>query len=463
MSGFVFFDLETSGLNKAFDQIIQFAAIRTDNRLVEIDRLSIRCRLLPHIVPSPKALLLTGTTPNQLVDTALPSHYEMMMEVRQKLESWTPSTFLGWNSIGFDEAFLQRAFFSTLNRPYLTNTFGNNRMDALTIARAAHYTAPGLLKVLEKYSGQPDFSLASVAAANGFSQHNSHDAEGDVEATLYICKLIKEKVPQAWSEASRFARKDEVIEFLDQNPAIALVSHWDQEHRPPVVFRLGQNADWANEQYLFDLSFDPAELHHCSDIGLEELFRRQNSQLIRMRANAAPIMYYPDDLQSGLLRPPGNVEMFEARADYLKTNSLLTERLVRAADATAWKPVKSEHVELQIYDRFVDNANWPIAEEFHSTEWHKRAETSARLLDSRLRRIAKRLLFFEAPEFMSNRERSAIVGQLKKRVVSAPNDKLWRTIPSALIEARSLLSSMPGNEARLSEITSYIEQIEQRL
>jgi exodeoxyribonuclease-1 len=49
---FVFYDTETTGTNPAFDQILQFGAIRTDDDLNELERFEIRCRLLPHVVPS---------------------------------------------------------------------------------------------------------------------------------------------------------------------------------------------------------------------------------------------------------------------------------------------------------------------------------------------------------------------------------------------------------------------------
>ncbi len=44
---YVFYDTETTGTETAFDQILQFAAIRTDDDLNEVDRFDIRCRLLP--------------------------------------------------------------------------------------------------------------------------------------------------------------------------------------------------------------------------------------------------------------------------------------------------------------------------------------------------------------------------------------------------------------------------------
>jgi exodeoxyribonuclease-1 len=36
MQTFLFYDIETTGLNKSFDQVLQFAAIRTDLKLQEI-------------------------------------------------------------------------------------------------------------------------------------------------------------------------------------------------------------------------------------------------------------------------------------------------------------------------------------------------------------------------------------------------------------------------------------------
>ena len=78
---YVFYDTETTGIETNFDQILQFAAIKTDDDLNELERVNIRCRLLPHIIPSPIALQVTHVTPAMLTDSALPSHYEMIRQV----------------------------------------------------------------------------------------------------------------------------------------------------------------------------------------------------------------------------------------------------------------------------------------------------------------------------------------------------------------------------------------------
>lgn len=48
---FIFYDTETTGADRCFDQILQFAAVLTDDGLNVVDSFEIRSRLLPHIAP----------------------------------------------------------------------------------------------------------------------------------------------------------------------------------------------------------------------------------------------------------------------------------------------------------------------------------------------------------------------------------------------------------------------------
>src|SRR3989442_7225128 len=111
----IFYDTETTGTDTFFDQILQFAATRTDEALNEIDRFEIRCRLLPHVVPAPSAVRVTAVKVSQLTDPLLPSHYEMVRTIREKLLSWPPPLFIEWNSIQFDEGLVRQALYITLH------------------------------------------------------------------------------------------------------------------------------------------------------------------------------------------------------------------------------------------------------------------------------------------------------------------------------------------------------------
>lgn len=170
---YVFYDTETTGTNTDFDQILQFAAIKADDGLNELDRFEIRCRLLPHIVPAPGALLTTGVTPQMLLEPALPSHYEAIRQIRNKLIEWSPAIFLGYNTIKFDEGLLRQAFFQTLHPVYLTNTIGNTRADVMRIVHAASVYAPDSIAVAVDDKGKP-----TKSARNAFTSASSRRNTG---------------------------------------------------------------------------------------------------------------------------------------------------------------------------------------------------------------------------------------------------------------------------------------------
>src|ERR1039458_576150 len=133
---YIFYDTETSGKLTAFDQILQFAAIKTDAELNVVDTFNVRCRLLPYIVPSPGALLVTGATVTAITTCPL-SHFEMMRLVHAKMHRWSQggAIFIGWNSMKFDETLLRQAYYQTLLPVYQTNTSGNDMSDSRRRAR----------------------------------------------------------------------------------------------------------------------------------------------------------------------------------------------------------------------------------------------------------------------------------------------------------------------------------------
>lgn len=170
---FVFYDTETTGISTDFDQILQFAAIRTDADLNEIERFEMRCRLLPHVIPHPAALKVTGMTIARLTDPSLPCHYEMLRAIQAKMEEWSPAIFVGYNSLNFDEHLLRQALFRTLHLPYLTNTNGNCRADAMTLVQAASQFAPECLVIPTGPKGNAIFKLDQLAPANGFAHEHA--------------------------------------------------------------------------------------------------------------------------------------------------------------------------------------------------------------------------------------------------------------------------------------------------
>ena len=81
MNTIVWYDYETFGINPAFDRPAQFAAIRTDEDLNEIEEpVEIFCKPSDDFLPHPQAVLITGITPQQCQRQGV-TEYEFMRRI----------------------------------------------------------------------------------------------------------------------------------------------------------------------------------------------------------------------------------------------------------------------------------------------------------------------------------------------------------------------------------------------
>src|SRR6266436_1840422 len=298
---FVFYDTETTGTNTSFDQILQFAAIRTDDQLDELEAFEIRSRLLPFIAPSPGAMRANRVTVHQLTDETLPSHYEMVRRIRQILLTWSPSVFVGYNSISFDEHLLRQAFYKTLHPLYLTNTNGSLRCDAMRLLQAGSVFAPDAIAIAIGENGKSTYRLDRLAPANGFEHDHAHDALADVRATIHLCRLLMHRAPEVWTSAIRLSRKHAIIDFAATAPFFCLTDFYWGRTYSWIVSMIGSNGDNSNEIYVYNLAVDPERLTGLSDPGLSSRLARRTKPIRRIRANAAPIL-------SSLENAPGFAE-----------------------------------------------------------------------------------------------------------------------------------------------------------
>ena len=145
----IFYDFETTGRDPHWDQILQVGATKVSREFDEIESFELRCRLKPGLIPSPFALVVNNTDYARLIKTDC-SHYEMLHQLEEKFVKWSPSTFIGYNSINFDEEFLRNSLFRTLLDPYLTSRNNNNRGDLLELLRTVEFFFPAILNLKKK-------------------------------------------------------------------------------------------------------------------------------------------------------------------------------------------------------------------------------------------------------------------------------------------------------------------------
>ena len=461
---FVVYDVETTGLNKRFDQIVQFAAVLTDSDLNVRDRIEIGCHLMPHVIPSPEAMHVTGLRIEQLLDASLPSHYEMVTEVRRSLESWCPSMFLGFNSLSFDEEFLRQAFYLSLYNPYLTNTSGNARADVLNLCRMTAALRPDVLRPATDDDGRKIFRLKLLAEANGIVAPTSHRAMADVSTTLALCQLIKNSAPEIWSQFLRFSQKSSVESFITDEDAFLVSDIIGNHHRTRVVTRIGRHAEQPVRHYCLDVSTDLDALRDMSDCDLINLCRSSARPIVTIRTNAAPTLWALYEADDEHLAPFEDEAEVKDRVKRLRKDKDFLERLQHAAQSAEPDFPPSPHLEEQIYGHpFPPREDEDLMHEFRAASWDRRAVLARQFSDARYRRLALRLIYFERPDLLTIERQTAFEDAMRRRLMAAPNaDVPWRSIPAAKRDLEALQES-DLQEAEVATLTRYLDYLEERV
>jgi exodeoxyribonuclease-1 len=454
---FVFYDTETSGTETSFDQILQFAAILTDDQLMELDRFEIRSQLQPHIVPSPGALAVTGVTIGQLTDPKLPSHYDMVKAIRAKLMSWSPAVFVGYNSLDFDEMLVRQALYQTLHPPYLTNTNGNSRADILPLVLALNEFEPDVLKFQMRLDGKPSFKLDILAPANGFEHLNAHDALGDVEATLHIARLIRTRARGFWDHAIRLGTKSAAIDFALSEPLRLYTEfHYNRPHHW-LVAPVAVDIDYSGHVISFDLAIDPDEVRGLDDEALAKRMMASPKPMRAIKANACP-MILP------WAKAAGRVDTYNLGAAELRRRAGIVQedgefrmRLLKVHSATRKHFEPSPYVEGQIHDGFPSAADQDRMVQFQRSTWPARSALADSFEDKRLRQLATRLIFFEHSEALDAAVKTEFNVAIAKRLLTT--DKVpWMTLPRAIEEADAMLDTLGGADAdRVCELLEYLK------
>jgi len=455
---FIFYDTETTGTDTSFDQILQFAAIRTDGELNELERFEIRCRLHGYLAPSPGAMRVTGIGVQQLTDTSLPSHYEMVRAIRAKLQAWSPGVFVGYNSMSFDEPLLRQALYQTLHTPYLTITDGNCRADAMDLVQSVAFLAPEALKIPLGDNGKVSFKLDRLAPANDFNHENAHDALGDVEATIHMCRLIRDRCPDAWSNFSRFSQRAAVVDYVSAEPEFVYLAHYFNRPYPYAVHVLGFDEEQTSVAYVIDLATDMPELAAMTDEKLAARLRRSPKPVRKLKANTAPFLMdrfdAPDHVQQRL--PSENIA--QANLAWLEANPDFVARVLDIYQSGQDEFEPAIHLEQKIHESFLEKIDLQTLEEFHEAAWEDRHAIVERIVDERYQQLGRRLIYCERPDLLPEQVRTAIELEMNGRLLGTElGGEPWLTLPKALEQTDDFFGSAEGDELKLlTELREYL-------
>ena len=460
----VVYDTETTGISTVFDQLLQFAAVLTDDDLVEVDRFEIRCRLLPHVVPSPAALRITRLTPAAITDPALPAWQTAVGCIEERLRAWSPAVFLGWNSLRFDEGLLRQALYQTLRQPFLTTTGGNGRGDIMRMTQAAWRYAPDAVCVPKDHRGLPSFRLDRLAPANGCGAGNAHDAMADVEATLCIARRLRRQAPELWTRLVALAHAPTVQACLDSGEPVVLTEFIYNRPYSRLVVGCGTHPGYDGERAVFDLAFRPDDVVGLEPVELAAVMKRRPRAILPLRATRQPVLM-PSELapeDTGVMRlPTGEIAQRAARIAH---DAAFHARVGQALALRARPPAPTEpEVEQRLFERRVDAADADRMRAFHAASWPERAGIADGFGDDRLCVLARRLIWLHCPDGLAPERRLELDRWAADRVLSDDPDVPWRTAAAALREAETLLADTAGpQQAFFADIHDFLEGLADR-
>jgi len=465
MTNLVFYDFETCSSNVSYGQIIQAAAILVNDNFQELDRYEGRCKLSPGVVPEAMALLVNKTTPRMLKETNL-SHYQMIRELVEKFKQWKNSTFIGYNSINFDEEFLRRTLWKNLEFPYVTNTNGSERGDLFSLARACHLYYPQCIKTPMSDKNNPLFKLEKLAPMNGIKHDEAHSAMGDVLATIEIAKLLRKKAPHVWKASLMTTNKDKAFQLIRDEQLFCTDFFYYGKSVPFVLTFVCEHPQWGYPM-CFDLKANPIYYFNLSIKDLRKELDKKPKVIRTIKHKKHPIIMNPSYGMNFDKYKQLGIKKLHERAKLVRENKEFIRKVAMILDDEAREKKETDsqidvYPEESIYMKFAPDHDNKLMPQFHKVDWKEKYLVAQRFKDDRMRYFGKKILYEESPQSLPKEEYNLIHKEVASRILST-NEEKWNTIPRTYSEIDTLRNKFKEDDKKLKaldDINLYIEDME---
>lgn len=397
-ASFLFYDLETFGADPRRTRIAQFAAIRTDADLNQIDEpISFFVQPANDLLPSPIATMITGIAPQDALRDGVNEADAFARIVDEMARPETCS--LGYNSLRFDDEFVRHGLYRNFFDPYEREwRAGNSRWDLLDALRLMHALRPdGIVWRKREDGGGTSFKLEHLAEDNGLRIGDAHEALSDVRATIGLARLFKQAQPRLWDYALRLRDKRFAGSLLDV-VAMTPVLHVSQRFpasrlcAAPVI-PLARHPQIDSQVIVFDLAEDPdALLDLDAEAIAERLYIRQADlpegerrvPLKTVHLNKSPALVAWDHLRDADVdRLRIDRDAVQARAARIRDAGPALAEKVRRVFARD-RPAEDIDVDAALYGGFIGDGDKRLLAQVRGTPPHLLAKAQYAFRDGRL-------------------------------------------------------------------------------
>ncbi len=459
------YDFETFGANPRRDRASQFAGRRTSEDLEPLEEpLVMYCKPADDFIPDPMACLITGITPAKARKEGL-IEVEFIAAIEQEFSR--PGTCVaGYNSIRFDDEMTRQLLYRNFYDPYEREwKNGNSRWDILDMLRLCAATRPQGIEWPRRGDGNPSFRLEDLTAANNIEHSDAHDALSDVEATIALAKLVKDKQPKLFEYVYSLRDKHRVqaeLDLVTRKPVLH-ISGMYPSHRGclALVMPLCQLPGNKNGIIVYDLRQDPRSWFDLPVQEIRELLftaskdMPEDAERIALKVihiNRCPVFASPAVLS------PERARHFELDIDECKRHWELLARhseVIKKLQAVySEEPVEtSNDPDFMIYTGgFFSDSDKALMRTVRETAPSDLARLDLPFRDSRMQEMLLRFRARNYPETLSSEEREDWEAFRKSRLLDPLAQAEFKASLDEAIERAD-----ESGSAVLAELESYVD------
>ncbi|HVX23725.1 MAG TPA: exodeoxyribonuclease I [Candidatus Saccharimonadales bacterium] len=415
-ASFFFYDLETSGFSARSARIMQFAGQRTDLDLKPIgEPVNHLIKLSPDVLPDPGAILVTGITPQQTLIEGL-TEAEFLKIFSDEVVQ--PDTiFIGFNSIRFDDEFMRFLLYRNFYDAYEWQwQNGCSRWDLLDVVRMTRALRPDGIEWPFAPDGKPANRLEFLTRVNKLSHDNAHDALSDVNATIALARLIKEKQPELFDYLLKHRDKKSVAELIGGGqPFVYTTGRYSSEYLHTSVAVLLARHDKQDAALVYDLRFDPTPFVNMSVAEIKKAWAfTKDPDALRLPVKTVKYNRCPAAAPLGVIKDETTQERLQLSLETVQQNLKLLQKhhqelAAKVAQAVSELDADRERsqtslvdnpltVDERLYDGFIDGGDKTIMRAIRAAAPKSLTDFVDQLSDQRLKSM---LPLYKARNFPS--------------------------------------------------------------
>ena len=422
---FFFYDLETSGFNPRSARVMQFAGQRTDLELKPIgEPVNVLIKLTPDVLPEPDAILVTGITPQQTLADGLTEAEFLKLFYDEVVR---PDTiFVGFNSIRFDDEFMRFLHYRNFYDPYEWQwKDGCSRWDLLDMVRMTRALRPDDIKWPFASNGKPANRLELLAKINKLDHANAHDALSDVQATIAVAKLVRDKQPDLFEYLLGMRDKKRAAELvLKGEPFVYTSGRYSSDYLHTTAAVLLGKHPQQDAALVYDLRHDPTPF---LEMGVDEIVQAwrftKDPDTLRLPVKTLKYNRSPAVAPLGVMKDKATQERLglplETVAKHLdilkKHQAAFAEKVSRAVAQLDAEREKAQTslvdnqltVDERLYEKFFDASDKQAMRVVRAAKPEELSELAASFHDERLNSLLPLYKARNYPASLDEEERAA--------------------------------------------------------